>query len=35
MLEMVRLWGKGHLERARAWQPDDPGHALNCLAVWD
>ena len=34
MLELVRLWGKGHLERARAGQPDDPAARLNCLASW-
>jgi DNA-binding HxlR family transcriptional regulator len=34
MLEMVRLWGKSHLERARASRPDDSGQTLNCLASW-
>lgn len=34
MLEMVRLWGKSHLERARASRPDPSGQALNCLASW-
>jgi DNA-binding HxlR family transcriptional regulator len=34
MLDMVRLWGKGHIERARATQPETSGQALNCLASW-
>jgi DNA-binding HxlR family transcriptional regulator len=34
MLEMVRLWGKGHIERARATRPETPGPTLTCLASW-
>jgi DNA-binding HxlR family transcriptional regulator len=34
MLEMVRLWGKHHLERARARQPETSGQALSCVVSW-
>lgn len=34
MLEMVRLWGKRHLERARARQPEASGQALSCAVSW-
>jgi DNA-binding HxlR family transcriptional regulator len=34
MLELVRLWGKGHIERARVSQPKNSGATLNCLASW-
>jgi DNA-binding HxlR family transcriptional regulator len=34
MLETVRLWGKGHLERARANEPGVSGQTMTCLARW-
>jgi DNA-binding HxlR family transcriptional regulator len=34
MLELVRLWGKRHLERAHASGPDASGPTLSCLARW-
>jgi len=34
MLEMVRLWGKAHLERARAGQPEASGQGLSCAVSW-
>jgi DNA-binding HxlR family transcriptional regulator len=34
MLELVRLWGKAHLERARASRPEHPAPALSCLDRW-
>jgi DNA-binding HxlR family transcriptional regulator len=33
MLDMVRLWGKGHIERTRADQPADAPQPLTCLAT--
>ena len=32
MLELVRLWGTRHIERARARLLEAPSQALNCLA---
>jgi DNA-binding HxlR family transcriptional regulator len=34
MLETVRLWGKVHLERARANEPGDLGQTMSCLTRW-
>ncbi len=33
MLELVRLWGKGHIERTRAPRADGSREALSCLRV--
>src|ERR1700687_6233657 len=32
MLDMVRLWGVGHIERTRSTRPDAPHAALSCAA---
>ncbi|HYS10031.1 MAG TPA: helix-turn-helix domain-containing protein [Myxococcales bacterium] len=33
MLDLVRLWGKAHIERVRADQPEGSSHSLNCLTA--